>query len=828
MNIIHHSSCQNLSEIASLLGTDCTDSRDIQYLLTDSRSLTFPEATLFFALVTERGNGHTYIPTLYESGVRAFVVSQDIPNDIFPEATFIKVKDTLMALQEVAAHHRAMLSYPILSITGSNGKTTLKELLYQLLSTCHSIGRSPRSYNSQIGVPLSLWSLPATLDLGIIEAGISQIGEMNRLEKIIAPTYGAITNIGEAHQLHFNSLQEKAREKLSLFRHCKLIFAPYDDPIIRETIEEMGLTKNTKFWSRECKDATLFVESTTDDVNGTTITLLLDGEKKELRLPFLDKGSIDDCLLALLITKHLFPETVEDLSPFAHLTPISMRLEVLEGKAGTLLINDTYNSDYDSLSIALDFQKRRNNDAQPTALILAQIEDSTEEPRQLLQRVSQLINRYHLNKLYLVGADLQAYLSLFPTLTQWFPTSVELDKGLPIDTLSGYNILFKGGSNAHFDKVIENWRQQTHQTILSINLTSLAHNFQTLKAQLPPHTETISMIKANGYGAGAYEVARTLERAGTDYLAVAVADEGKELRKKGITLPIIVMNPELSNLRTIISYHLQPEIYSFELLQQYEKTAMAYSDHVLPIHLKWNTGMNRLGFAPTQVQEVAKRLGASTTLRVASIFTHLAVADDPSEDAFTLRQLETLDQIHRELSTALNYTPKKHALNTAGAIRFPRYQSDIIRLGIGLYGISPLSKDQLGLEPIATLTTQILQIQDLRQGDTIGYGRRGKADRPSRIAIIPIGYADGLPRLLGNGHITFQLPDGSLVPTIGNICMDTLMLDVTDAPSATTGTEVTIFSDKLPITRLSDVCQTIPYETLSRLSSRIARHYFTE
>lgn len=817
-----------LSDIAHLLGTHCTSSLLIEHLLTDSRSLTFPQSTLFFALVTPRGNGHDYLQMLYSQGVTAFVISEPQDPEKFPNATLITVSNTLEALQKVAAYHRASLDYPLLAITGSNGKTTTKEILYQLLAPHISVGRSPRSYNSQIGVPLSLWSLKSGQDLGIIEAGISQPGEMKTLEQIIQPTYGAITNIGEAHQLHFSSLEEKAREKVLLLQHCQIIFAPYDNPLLRDIIEAEGLTHKTHFWSRENTEASLYISSTQYHASGTTIQLTLEGQEQTLQLPFIDRGSIDDCLLALLITHYIAPSILPSLTPFADLSPISMRLEVVPGKEQTLLINDTYNSDYDSLSIALDFQKRRNSNHQPTALILAQLEDSSEEPRQLLQRVSQLLYQYQPTRLYLVGKELREYLALFPTLTQWFPTWQELEKGLPIETLSGYNILLKGGSNAHFDRVIEQWRLQTHQTILHVNLSKLFNNFQLLRTQLPPHTETISMIKANGYGAGAYEVARTLERAGTNYLAVAVADEGKELRQLGITLPIIVMNPELSALRTIIWYQLQPEIYSREMLQEYLRAAQETSDHTLPIHLKWNTGMNRLGFAPSQVAEVAQLLRQSSALRVESIFTHLAAADDPTEDPFTLQQLAKLDTIHTELSQALGYTPKKHALNTAGAIRFPHYHSDIIRLGIGLYGISPLDSNELGLEPIASLTTQILQIQELEPGDTVGYGRRGKVARPSRIAIIPIGYADGLPRLLGNGRITFQLPDGTLVPTIGNICMDTLMLDVTDAPSATAGMEVTIFSDKLPITRLSDVCQTIPYETLSRLSSRIARHYYTE
>lgn len=817
-----------LTDIATLLGGAApAEEREIELLLTDSRSLTFPQSTLFFALVTTRGDGHLYIPELYADGVRAFVVSQPIERD-YPDAVFIQVEDTLQALHMVGKAHRDQLSMPILAITGSNGKTTTKELLYQLLAPTLSVGRSPRSYNSQVGVPLSLWGLEETQELGIIEAGISRPGEMSRLESIISPTYGAITNIGEAHQQHFESLEQKVEEKLLLFQNCRTLFAPYDNPLIREGIAAMELAPKTLYWSREWEGATLFIQGQEYHPAGVTITGTLAGEPIEIELPFLDQGTIDDTLLTLLIASQIAPQAVTSLAPLSHLKPITMRLEVLEGKGQMLLINDSYNSDYDSLRIALDFMKRRNTEGRPTALILSDIEDSSHDAHELYMRVAQLIGQYHIGQLYLVGKQIVEQRALFPKADGWFTDWASLDRGLPMTHLSGHIVLLKGSNSSQFSRVIENWKVQSHQTILRINLTRLANNFHTLRTKLPTGVGTICMIKANGYGAGAYEVARTLERAGTDYLAVAVVDEGRQLREQGISSPILVMNPELSAFRQLIWNGLEPEIFSLEMLRAFSQAAEIYGDHILPIHLKWNTGMNRLGLMPHEVVEVVDLIHRSNSIRVESIFTHLAVADEPSEDDFTRAQLAKLDDIHLRLEAGLGYSVRKHALNTAGAIRFPHYKSDYVRLGIGLYGITPLAQDEMGLEPIATLTTQILQVQELAPGETVGYSRKGKIERHSRIGIIPVGYADGLPRLLGNGNISFRLPNGTLVPTIGNICMDTLMLDLTDAPSAVAGTEVTLFGDGLPITRLSDACHTIPYETLSRLSSRIARQYFSE
>ena len=559
-----------LSEITALLKAPKPSvEQEIEVLLTDSRSLTFPQRTLFVALVTERGDGHRYIGELYERGVRAFVVSKKVEG-AYPEATMIEVPDTLQALQTLAKWRREALQMPIVAITGSNGKTTTKELLYQLLSPHLSVGRSPRSYNSQIGVPLSLWGLEEGEQLALIEAGISKPGEMARLKAMIEPTIGLITNIGEAHQEHFESKEQKVREKLSLFTDCELIIAPLDQPLIVEGLEQMGLTAKTHFWSFSDERAELWVRQIEYHASGVTLSLRMDGVERELHLPFLDQGSIADAVAALLLLKYTAPSLLEDLTPFATLQPISMRLEVLQGKHRTLLINDSYNSDYDSLAIALDFLNRRNSDHWPTALILSDMQDSTHDPRELYGRVAELISRYQLDRLYLVGSALGQYRDLFSELTQWYPDWSSLDKELSLAQLAGHIILLKGSHTSQFERVIEDWKALSHQTILSINLNRLTENYHTLRQQLPKSMQTICMIKANAYGAGSYEVARTLERAGTEYLAVAVVDEGRELREQGIQLPILVMNPELSAFRQLIWHQLEPAIFSLEMLRAFE------------------------------------------------------------------------------------------------------------------------------------------------------------------------------------------------------------------------------------------------------------------
>lgn len=819
-----------LSALAHLLGLTLSQSADtpIEILLTDSRSLVFPERTLFFALVTEKGDGHLYLDDLYHCGVRAFVVSQDIDSSHYPDAAFLRVADTLKALQTLARAHRNTLTMPIVGITGSNGKTTLKEILYQLLRPSVRVARSPRSYNSSIGVPLSLWGIRPEQDIALIEAGISNPEEMDILERMIRPSLGIITNIGEAHQENFPSLESKCLEKLRLFRDCETIVCCLDDPLIVHCLEKASLGHKVIGWSRRDSSAQVFVKEIHCRPKETDLTILLMGKTLTYTLPYTDDGAIHNTLLAITALLKLRPTLLWDPHLLSELEPISMRLEVVQGAEGMILINDTYNSDYESLQIALDFLLRRNTDHRPLALILSDIHESGTLPADLYRRVSMLVSRYPLSRLYLIGEDLSRCRDLFPQAHHIYHTTEEMLHNLHREDLRGHLILLKGSRSARFERIVHALERRTHQTILDVNLSHLAHNLDYYRSQLPPATKIICMVKAFGYGAGSYEIGKTLSDRRCDYLAVAVADEGIELREQGIELPIIVMNPEVSTFAHLIEHRLQPEIYSLSLLRKFITLADSHGEQGYPIHLKWDTGMHRLGFDPEQMDQVCSLLMHSDAVRVASIFTHLAAADDPREDAFTRTQLDRFLLLREELTARLSYPFFAHALNTSGIMRFPQHALDMVRLGIGLYGISPCSEPCPGLLPVATLRTVVLQVREVAAGETIGYGRRGVVSAPSRIAVIPIGYADGISRKLGEGAITFRTPAGHLVPTIGSICMDTLMLDVSDAPEVEEGSEIVLFDESLPIERLAAASGTIPYEILACLSPRITRRYYSE
>ncbi len=820
-----------LSSIASILGSvhPCVDDRTIDILLTDSRSLTFPERTLFFALVTDKGNGHRYIKDLYAKGVRAFVVSETIDEAAFPEAYFIYVKSTLRALQSLATAHRKALHIPVIGITGSNGKTTLKEILYQLLHRHLHVARSPKSYNSSIGVPLSIWGISPTADIALIEAGISKPDEMEVLEKIVRPTIGVITNIGDAHQENFQSLDQKCMEKLRLFARADMIVYCADDEIITRGLERLSLLHKSIGWSAQDSTAPIFVRRIERASDHTMLHINVLGKRTSYRLPYTDEGSIHDVLTAITLLLKVRPSLLWDEESFTHLEPISMRLEVIEGDGGMMLINDTYNSDYDSLRIALDQMVRRNSDGREMVLILSEIRESGTHPSELYKRIAGLMARYSVSRIYAIGDALIRHASYFKIPIKTYRSTDEFLANLPRPELYGKVVLLKGARSACFERIVHALEKHTHQTILDVNLSNIVHNIDYFRSLLPIGTRITCMVKAFGYGTGSYEIAHTLKEHHCDYLAVAVVDEGKALREQGVDIPIIVMNPERSTFIHLIEYRLQPEIYSITLLREFIRVADSLGEVAYPVHLKWDTGMHRMGLSPEQIDEVVELFRGTSSVRIASVFTHLATADDPEQDDFTIQQLDKIRSISARLATEAPYPFYTHALNTAGIIRFPRYAMDKVRLGIGLYGISPMAtKGENGLRPVAGLRTVILQVQEVHAGDTIGYGRRGKVDRPSRIGIIPIGYADGIDRRLGNGNITFRTADGVLVPTIGNICMDTLMLDLTDAPGAVEGSEITIFDEELPIERISDAIGTIPYEILARLSPRVARRYYHE
>lgn len=798
----------------------------ISHLLTDSRRLSYPESTLFFALETAANDGHRYIGELYRLRVRYFVVRYlpDNADRDLPEAVFLRVPDPLAALQQLAAAHRSRFTLPVVAITGSNGKTVTKEFLYQLLREDDNIVRSPRSYNSQTGVPLSVWETGPQHTLALFEAGISRPGEMERLERILRPDWGVFTGIGEAHQENFTGLEEKCREKLRLFRNAEGWVFNGDDPLVRRVAESENLMERARWWSRTDSRAPVYFPAVRIGEEETRIHYRTGNAEGEIRIPFTDEASIQDVLHAVALISVLRPQALLP-ERFARLEPVAMRLEVKQGRNNCLLINDTYNSDFNSLSIALDFQlSRRKARNYRTTLILSDLLQSGQSAGQLYERIAELLRHKPVERLIGIGPEISANAGRFTLPCSFYPDTDAFLRSAEFTGLQDELILLKGSRDFHFERLTERLEKKVHETILEVNLDAIVHNFNQYRARLAPRTKIVCMVKAFGYGAGSYELAKTLQDHRCDYLAVAVADEGVELRKEGITVPIIVMNPEFSSFNALFEYRLEPEVYSFRLLDALEREGAARGIAGYPVHLKVDTGMHRLGFAPEEMESVARRLQAGNVLAASSVFSHLAGSDSPEFDDFTHLQFERFGAAVRALESGLGHPVLKHILNSAGIERFPEKQYDMVRLGIGLYGVS--ASGQPGLRNVSTLKTTILQIRDIPAGDTVGYSRRTRLERDSRIAVIPIGYADGLDRHLSNraGHV---LVHGRRCPIVGNICMDACMIDVTGT-EAREGDTVILFGDELPVSELSETLGTIPYEILTSVSPRVKRIYYRE
>ena len=820
----------SIEEIVSIIGATRMGERQasIAWILTDSRSLCFPEETLFFALKTKRNDGHKYIPELYARGVYNFVVTE-VPEQMknYTDVNFLVVGNVLKALQRLASKHRERYQVPVVGITGSNGKTVVKEWLYQLLSRDRKITRSPRSYNSQIGVPLSVWMMDEHTELGIFEAGISEMGEMETLVPIIYPTIGVLTNIGGAHQENFASLQDKCMEKLLLFKDCDVIVYNGDNELISSCVAKSLFTAREIAWSMKDPERPLFIEKIEKDDTGTTIKYRYLGFFKEYRIPYIDDASIENSLHCLAVALYLMVSPEKIAERMAHLEPVAMRLEVKEGKNGCVLINDSYNSDFASLDIALDFMARRSEDkARRRTLILSDILETGQPGKLLYQQVAELVHSRGVDRLIGVGEEISASSSRFEVKEkEFFLTTEELMKSGVLATLRNDIVLVKGARAFHFDVISDFLELKVHETILEINLNALVDNLNYYRNKLNPETKLMCMVKASAYGAGPFEVAKTLEEHRVDYLAVAVADEGADLRKAGITCPIVIMNPEVTAFKTMFAYRLEPNIYGFQILEDMIKAAEREGVSNFPIHIKVDTGMHRLGFDPHKdIKRLVERLHCQSAVIPRSVFSHLVGSDSARFDAFTQKQIETFEAAAAELQAGFEYKILRHICNTAGIERYPEAQFDMVRLGIGLYGIDPFTNHIL--HNVSTLKTTILQIHEISADETVGYSRRGVVYRDSRIATIPIGYADGLNRHLGNGN-AYCLVNGQKAPYVGNICMDVCMIDVTDI-DCKEGDKVIVFGDDLPVTVLADILDTIPYEILTSVSNRVKRVYFQD
>ena len=826
----------SIEKVATLIGARRygTHQGDIRWLLTDSRSLCFPEETLFFALKTQRNDGHRYIDDLYRRGVRHFVVEQ-VPEHYearFPEANFLRVPHTLAALQRLAERHRDEFDVPVVGITGSNGKTMVKEWLYQLLLPSQKIVRSPRSYNSQIGVPLSVWLLNEQTEVGVFEAGISQPGEMLALRDIIQPTIGVLTCLGSAHQENFRSMEEKCMEKLELMHDTQAMVYCSDNDVVSRCIRRMHYQGEKISWSQCDEQATLFVKA----VEKGKVTYVWQGEEYAYEIPFIDEASIENSITcaATALCLGITPEQLAERMP--QLEPVAMRLEVKQGQRGCILINDSYNSDVNSLDIALDFMNRREVSSTKT-LILSDMFQTGVSPETLYAQVSDLCVKRGISKFIGIGPELTAQADKILIADKQFFADVQ--HFLSSEAFVGLRnelILLKGARTFGFDQITEQLEQKVHETILEVNLNAVVENLNYYRSFLKPDTKMVCMIKADGYGAGAVEIAKTLQDHHVDYLAVAVADEGVTLRKAGITANIMIMNPEMTAFKTMFDYDLEPEVYSFRLLDALIRAARKEGITGWPVHIKLDTGMHRLGFnvsensgdsgesCNSEIDELIDRLKHQNAVIPRSVFSHFVGSDSDDFDAFSANQFAKFDVASKKLQAAFSHKILRHMDNSAGIEHFPERQMDMCRLGLGLYGVDPRTNRMLST--VSTLKTTILQMRHVPAGDTVGYSRKGKIEHDSVIAAIPIGYADGLNRHLGNRHC-YCLVNGQKAEYVGNICMDVAMIDVTGI-DCHEGDQVEIFGEHLPVTVLSDITDTIPYEILTGVSNRVKRVYFQD
>ncbi|MDE7402451.1 MAG: bifunctional UDP-N-acetylmuramoyl-tripeptide:D-alanyl-D-alanine ligase/alanine racemase [Muribaculaceae bacterium] len=799
----------------------------IKRLLTDSRSLEIPEETAFFAIATTGNDGHRYIPELYSRGVREFIVNR-IPEGDFPGAKFHQVSDTVKALQQVA-RRRPDFRGEILAITGSRGKTTLKEWIYQLLEPLKSLARSPRSYNSQIGVPLSMWEIPADSDLAIIEAGISKKGEMQALAECIKPDTVIITNIGDAHSSGFSSDMEKAREKAELARDAGTVIYSSDNSIVADAVNTVSAGSEKLTWTIHDNPADIKINIEVDG-NTTKVEYRYKNIEGKFEAPLNSDADKENACHALAFMLHegIAPDTIA--ARFARLHKIGTRLNVTEGVNGCSVIHDQYTSDFSSLRPALDFLRRRTTPDQSETLVMSDPHHESSASEKPYSELANTISAAGVTRLVGVGANMMLHRADFEAMIPKVEIYDTVESLLEAVSPSDFNfeaVLVKGSPEYDLDPVAAMLETRRHETVLEVNLDSLVRNYNYFRRQLPVTTGIVCMVKASGYGAGSYEIAKTLQDAGASYLAVAVLDEGIELRQKGITMPIMVMNPKTANYKAMFANKLEPEIYSFEMLRDVIREARRSGITDYPIHIKLDTGMHRMGFIGEELEELMIRLGESKEVTARSVFSHLATADCPDMDDYTELQFKRFAEYTDYMLANYRQPILRHILNSAGILRFPQYHYDMARLGIGLYGANTLPPEiEQPLATVSALRTVIIAIRKYEAGQTIGYGRRGVLTRPSEIATIPVGYADGMNRHFGGGAISVKV-NGHDAPTVGNICMDACMIDVTGL-GCHVGDQVEVFGPEAPLQRLADALGTIPYEVLTSISPRVKRIYYRE
>lgn len=824
-----------LSSISQIIGASSefiSLDGPVKSLVIDSRNIANKDGVLFFAIKGERHDAHEFLPSIYEKGIRNFVVNE-LPANAemnFPEANFLVVENTLQGLHQLAAHHRKQFIYPVIAVTGSNGKTIVKEWLWQLLRDDYSIVRSPKSYNSQVGVPLSVWQMDESNELAIFEAGISRLGEMEKLQAILQPDITILTNIGTAHDENFSGKDQKILEKIKLLKGSKILVCCKDDGSVFEKISEIAGAGKIISWSKKTK-ADLQIARITKEKTETTIQGISNNQFVSIVIPFTDDASIENAIQCWTLLLHLGLNGETIASRMKQLIPVAMRLELKEGVNNCSVINDSYNSDLGSLSVALDFLNQQQQYPKRT-LILSDILQSGKDEKDLYAEVAQLIKGKGVNRIVGVGEAISRMKSVFGEMEKsFFNSTAEFLADYHTGLFHNETILLKGARVFGFEAISKVIQQKAHETVLEIDLNALVHNLNFIKSRLNPGTKLMAMVKAFSYGSGSFEIANVLQFHRIDYLAVAYADEGIELRKAGIKTPIMVMNPEEQSFDAMIRYDLEPELFSFRILQLFDEAAKRFrmrnpKQVPVAVHIKFDTGMRRLGFDESEMNELIVRLSNTRDLVIRSVFSHLAASDETEHDEFTRKQVKLFIAMSDELRKHFTYPIFRHILNSAGILRFPDAQLEMVRLGIGLYGIAASEEEQKNLKNVSTLKTTISQIKSISKGETIGYSRKGIAKENMRIATVPIGYADGLSRKLSNG-IGKMFINGKAAPIIGNVCMDMCMLDLSGI-NCSEGDEVIVFGKEYPITDLAKDMSTISYEVLTNVSRRVKRVYFQE
>ncbi|HER09254.1 MAG TPA: bifunctional UDP-N-acetylmuramoyl-tripeptide:D-alanyl-D-alanine ligase/alanine racemase [Bacteroides sp.] len=790
-------------------------------LAVDSRTLAQTEFTLFVALVGDRHDGHDYLEELYRRGIRAFLVSRLPRADRFPEAGFCLVEDTLTAMQELALARRRAFNGMVAAVTGSNGKTIVKEWIYQCLQDQTRIFRSPKSYNSQVGVPLSLWMISDNHELALLEAGISRPGEMARLEQTILPGIGLFTNLGTAHQENFRDLEEKLREKLILFKNCEKVICRSDQVVGQRPLLEFlaEMKPEVVDWSLGGEAIYRYIPGKREPFH-TEITMHAPAGDASFHLPFSDEASIENALHALTFILEMGIPLHQAIHRIGEIEPVSMRLEMLQGILGSVIINDAYNADIGGLASALDLMNQQDKQ-NGKVLILSDLLQSGMADRELYGEIARLIGQKGVDHFIGIGPALMRHRKSFPWQSRFFPDTADFVERMDKTFFRDKTVLIKGSRKFGFERITRELQLKTHQTLLEIDLNAMVHNLNTFRSILKDGVKTMVIVKALSYGSGNVEIANLLQFHKVEYLAVAFIDEGVDLRRAGIYLPIMVMNPDPSGFGQMLDYQLEPEIYSFGGLQRLFEVLRYRGMKQYPVHVKLDTGMHRLGFMEDEIERLLPLLNREA-FRVVSVFTHLAASDDPLLDRFTREQIRDFDRMTAVFSAMLGEPYARHVLNSSGIERFPDAQYEMVRLGIGLHGIG---KDP-ALKPSSSFRTRISQLRKVKAGETVGYSRAGKLDRESLIATLPVGYADGLNRKLGNGAGKLWIA-GTLVPTVGNICMDMTMIDVTGL-DVTEGQEVEIFGKHQSVTEISRLCGTIPYEMLTSIPPRVKRVYLQE